>query len=135
MQRTRVEEQEDGSCMMIMEVDAGPPGVIEIWRRKINKGSNRSNSIITLGELIRVNSDLVSGGDVTHTLVSPDGQNVIYRADQQENNVFELFTTPLEGGGPTYKINGQLVTNGDVSFDRTTNNSSCLLYTSDAADD
>lgn len=73
---------------------------------------------------IRLNGELISGGNVTHTMLSPDGVNAIYRADQDTNDVFELYSVPVDGNGFVKKLNGELIPNGDVVFDRTTDNSS-----------
>ena len=53
-------------------------------------------------------------GDVTSDfLISPDSSRVIYRADQQTDDVFELYSVPL-GGGTVTKLNDPLVAGGDV---------------------
>lgn len=64
----------------------------------------------------KVNDALVAGGNVVDFRISPDHQRVVYRADQQVDGVFELYSAPPQGGGAT-KLNGALVTGGDVAFD------------------
>jgi len=49
-------------------------------------------------------------------LVSPDSTRVIYRADQDTNNVRELYTVPI-GGGTPIKLNGTLTPDGEVRSD------------------
>lgn len=71
---------------------------------------------------IQLNAELVPGGNVTHSMISPDGMNVLYRADQETDNIFELYTAPADGEGHVLKINGTLIPNGDVVFERTTDN-------------
>ena len=44
-------------------------------------------------------------------LISPDSSRVVYRADQQTNEVFELYSVPLDGGSVT-RLNGSLVEMG-----------------------
>lgn len=75
-------------------------------------------------QAIRLNGELVAGGDVTDFIVSPDGANILYRADQDVNDDFELYTVPSNGSGFIHKLNGQLTPGGDVIFDRTTGNAS-----------
>ena len=44
---------------------------------------------------------------------SPDGSRVVYRADQEVNEVFELYSVGITGGEVT-KLNDELVLGGDV---------------------
>lgn len=73
---------------------------------------------------IKLSGELVSGGNVTHIKLSPDNSNILYRADQDTDNIFELYTVPSDGSGFIHKLNGSLVPDGDVIFERTTSNSS-----------
>jgi len=62
------------------------------------------------GTPTKLNGALAAGGDVNSDLdfvVSPDSTRVIYRADQDTNDVFELYSVPIDGGTPT-KLNGTL---------------------------
>ena len=45
---------------------------------------------------------------------SPDSSRVLYVADQDTDEVFEIYSVPAGGGTPT-KLNGPLVAEGDVS--------------------
>ena len=47
---------------------------------------------------------------------SPDSSRVLYRADQDTDNVTEIYSVASGGGTPT-KLNGPLVANGNVLFD------------------
>ena len=64
---------------------------------------------------IELNGALTSGGDVWDrgVSISPDSSTVIYRADQDTDDVVELFSVPLVGGVPI-KLNGPLGSSGDV---------------------
>jgi Tol biopolymer transport system component len=85
----------------------------------------------------KLNGPLVVGGNVTGTYgfhISPDSQRVVYTADQDTNNVTELYSVPL--GGPAsagVKLNGPLVAGGNVDlFDfRISPDSSRVVYKAD----
>jgi len=64
---------------------------------------------------VKLNGPLPTGGDVqTSFLISPDGTRVVYLADQTTNNVFELFSRPIDGSGSPVELNGTLIGGGDV---------------------
>ncbi|HEX6884992.1 MAG TPA: hypothetical protein VF530_16575 [Planctomycetota bacterium] len=52
-------------------------------------------------------------GDVLEVQLSPDGSRVVYRADQDQDEVFELYSAPL-AGGPALRLSGPLPAGGDV---------------------
>ncbi len=61
---------------------------------------------------MKLNGDLVPGGNVqTGFQISPDGSSIIYRADQDADEVFEMYQVPLAGGTPL-KINRNLPVGG-----------------------
>ena len=75
---------------------------------------------ITGGTPVKLNSDLVSGGSVQWDIgisdnffIAPDSSRVVYLADQEIDNVWELFSVPITGGTPQ-KLNDTLVPGGDV---------------------
>jgi Tol biopolymer transport system component len=70
----------------------------------------------------RLNGSLVTNGDVAGSTapttlgafqITPDGQRVVYRADQRTNEVFELFSVAIEGGTASLR-SGAMVAGGDV---------------------
>ncbi len=69
----------------------------------------------TSGEAVRLNSPLVNGGDVLANPIrlSPAVDRVLYMADQDLDERFEIYSVPI-AGGDVVKLNGQLVLNGDV---------------------
>jgi Tol biopolymer transport system component len=67
------------------------------------------------GASIKLNSPLVSGGDISTLLFSPDSSQVVYRADQDTDEVFELYRAPAAGGSAPVKLNGPLVSGGNAS--------------------
>jgi Tol biopolymer transport system component len=75
---------------------------------------------------VRVSGALVAGGDVYQDLhgfvprsfaLTPDGARVVYLADQEEDERFELFSAPVDGSAAPVKLNGVLVAGGDVRTD------------------
>ncbi|RMH18792.1 MAG: choice-of-anchor D domain-containing protein [Acidobacteria bacterium] len=64
------------------------------------------------GPAIKLNPPLVAGGDVRAAAggmdlpfqISPDSRRVVYLADQQADQVFELFSVPIDGG-PATRLN------------------------------
>ena len=66
---------------------------------------------------IKLNGALASGGDVSFFFeISPDTSHVVYHADQDTDGVDELFSVPLDGSSAPTKLNGALVSGGDVPF-------------------
>ncbi|NJN18146.1 MAG: hypothetical protein HC822_18710 [Oscillochloris sp.] len=66
------------------------------------------------GVPVRLNSDLPPNGNVSFTFaISPDSRRVVYLADQQSDEVHELFSVAIDGGTPT-KLNSTLIGDGDV---------------------
>jgi len=82
----------------------------------------------------RINGALGVNQDVSQARFSPNGKFVAYRADETSDNIFELYLVNLSGNTPvaSVKINGALVTNGNVSSDfKWLSNSSGLVYRAD----
>ena len=81
--------------------------------------------------MTKLNGALVSGGNVTGFFkISPDSSRVVYRADQQTNDVIELYSVPLVGGSET-KLNGALVSGGEVFDFQISPDSSRVVYKAD----
>ena len=93
----------DGNYVLYA-ADQDQDSVVEIYR------------VPTLGgTATKLNAPLALGGDVTagSQRFGPDGSQVIYRADQNADEVFEVFSVPSTGGSPV-RLNGPLVDGGDV---------------------
>lgn len=74
-------------------------------------------SLATRGE--KLNAPLeprVTSGDVSSFRASPDGTWLVFRADAEQDERFELFALSA-AGGPAVKLNGVLVPGGDVAPD------------------
>jgi dipeptidyl aminopeptidase/acylaminoacyl peptidase len=62
---------------------------------------------------VKLNPPPVAGGQVSHFRISPSGGRVVYVADQEVDEVRELYRVPLVGG-MVIKLNSPLVAGGDV---------------------
>ncbi len=101
------------------------------------------------GPAVELNGPLVPGGNVVRSgsslspfLISPDGARVVYQADQEVNERFEIYGVPIDGSAPPVKLNGPLVSGGDVapsSFNylafRITSDGSRVVYSADQEQD
>ena len=64
---------------------------------------------------LKLNKALVLGGSVEGGLISPDSRRVVYRADQETDGIFELYSVPIRGpAADGIKLNKALVPGGDV---------------------
>lgn len=79
---------------------------------------------------VKLNAPLVSGGEVLEFAASPDGQWVVYRADQDADNVIELYSVPSTGGTVT-KLNDPLVPGGAVGEFAISPDSAWVVYRAD----
>ena len=82
-----------------------------------------ATSLLTYGlftplpsQVRKLNGPVASGfaGRVLSSLQAPDGSRLVYLADAEQDEVYELFSVPI-GGGTATKLNGPLVAGGDVS--------------------
>ncbi len=58
----------------------------------------------------------------------PDGQYVVYRADQETDEVVDLFSVQLDDSDPPVKLNGPLVQGGFVREFQISPDSSRVVY-------
>ena len=63
--------------------------------------------------MTKLNSLLSVGGNVSDFVISPDAARVVYRADQQTDEVSELYSVPI-AGGPVTRLNGPLPVGGFI---------------------
>ncbi len=71
---------------------------------------------------VRISGALVAGGDLPNTgfpdqifQFTSDETRVVYLADQEIDEVFELFVAATDGSGSPTKLSGALVADGDVA--------------------
>lgn len=93
----------DGS-RVIFQIDRRPEKRIELF----------SVSAVG-GPAVPLHPALPAGGNITpgSQRFSADGSRVLYHADQNIDEVFEVFSVPA-GGGASVRLNGPLVARGDV---------------------
>ncbi len=105
----RPEISPDGQWV-VYTADQDFPDRFEIYAARID-GS---------GDTLRLNGPVVPGGDVgylgfeqTQFQILPGGR-VVYAGDQDEDEVFELYSVPLDRSAPSVKLSGPMVAGGDV---------------------
>jgi hypothetical protein len=83
---------------------------------------------------IRLNGDLVNGGDVAESRLSHDSTRVLYRADQRFDGVIELFSVPIDGPPEAaMRLNPTPVSGGDVIQMSLSEDGSRALFLADTA--
>lgn len=100
-----------------------------------------NNSIIELysanidgsGLRIKLNNPMVSGGSASAGYdFSPDGTRLVYIADQNVDEIYELFSVGvLSGAASSVKLNSTLVPSGDVLSFKITADSLRVVYLAD----
>ena len=92
-----------------------------------------------LGVSTKASGTLVTDGDVAFNnyLISPDGSLILYLADQDTNNMFELYLVNMTNPGISQKVNGTIsagsgILSGQYQFSP---DSSRMLYVADPDDD
>ena len=68
----------------------------------------------TGGTPVRLNPTLAADAAVEAFAIAPDGARVVYTSDQETDDQLELFSVPTDGSQAAIKLNGALVTEGDV---------------------
>lgn len=86
------------------------------------------------GHPYKLSGEMVLDGDVDDYSISPDSSRVVYLADQDTDEVQELYSVPIGGGTPV-KLNGPFVTGGDVWPFSISPDSSRVVYRADQGTD
>jgi len=79
---------------------------------------------------LKLNQSLVNGGDVFDAMFSPDGSHVVFRADADFDEKYELYSVSASGG-PVVKLNGTLPLGGDIDTFQFTPDGSRVVYQAD----
>jgi hypothetical protein len=89
-----------------------------------------------VGSSIKLNPPLPKGRNVLDFQITPDKKAVVYRADQDTDEVFELYRVEFAQPGVSTKLNSPLPTGGDVSDQyEITADSSSVVYVADQTTD
>ena len=85
------------------------------------------------GDAVKLSGTMVAGGNVASFAINPIGTHVAYVADQDVNDVFEVYVAPIGGNLPAVKISGAMVAGGSVEAARLqiSPDSSRVLYMAD----
>ena len=87
-------------------------------------------------EVKKLNGTLVAGGNVSSSFeISSDSARVVYLADQEKDNVTELFSVPIGGLAAGIKLNKTLVANGNLNGFRISPDSNWVVYGADQEKD
>ncbi len=109
------------SARVVFRADKDVDGVDELYSTPIASNSS---------EPIKLCGPLTIGGNVSDFEISPDSARVVFRADKNTDDVFELYSTPINSGAVT-KISGTLVAGGDVGFFRISPDSTRVVIQAD----
>lgn len=82
--------------------------------------------------LSKLNGALVAGGNVLDFDISPDGASIAYRADQDADDVFELYVAAADGSGSAKVSAAMANADGDVAEYEWSPDGSQIVYTADA---
>jgi Tol biopolymer transport system component len=79
---------------------------------------------------LALTNGLVANGGIVEFRISPDSARAVFLADKDTDNVFELYSTPLNSNAPV-KISGVLAANGDVSDFKISPDGSRVVFVAD----
>ncbi len=110
------------STQVVYTADQETDEVVELYSVPIGGGATT-----------KLNAPLPATGEIRNNnfSISPDGAWVAYIADQDTDEVFELYLVPTDGSAAPVKVNGTLVTDGDVSWFRFSPTGNALAYNAD----
>ena len=81
---------------------------------------------------IKLNGALTPQGDIGGIRISPDSSRVVYKADQQTDELFELYSVPIQGPAASgVKLNGPLGAGQDVGTFAVSPDSVWVVYAAD----
>ena len=85
---------------------------------------------ITGSPLVPLSGPMPAGRNVESFQIAPNSQGVVYRADQQTDEIFNIYAVGILGGTPV-KLNGPLAWLGDVDYYTITPDSKGVVYMAD----
>ena len=72
---------------------------------------------VLLADGTAVALDALPGGDVLDFRIAPGSREVVFRADHDTDQVFELYRAPLDGTTPALRVSGPLTFGGNAQPD------------------
>jgi len=100
---------------VLIDADISPDSARVAFRVMVAGDAELYVNDIGGGALRKLNPLLVDGGGVAEHAFTPDSARVVYRADQDTDEVRELYTVPCDGSGPAQKLSPPLADGADVS--------------------
>ncbi len=101
------------------------PGVLELFSAPVD-GSSAATKLS--GAMTTGGNVVTEGAGRRRALtITPDGQTVLYVADQDVDEVFELFSVPTDGSAAPTKLSGSMTAGGDVEVDHALSYFSALV--------
>jgi Tol biopolymer transport system component len=86
------------------------------------------------GTPLQLNPPLAAGRSCDWLVLSPDGERVVYYADQDHDERYELYSVAL-GGGAAVKLNDELMPGGRIFDWEITPDDESVVYTADTEGD
>ena len=107
----------------VLNFEVSPDSQFAVFRAINNGVPQLYSTSLTDGQVTRLNGDLAPGGRVENPffepfsefLISSDSSRVVYLADQDEDEQFQLYSAAITGGEAPVRLNGELPVGGDVS--------------------
>lgn len=114
--------------------DIAPNGSRIVFKEASSSSNPNIMSVLpnATGE-IQLNPVFIGGSGASDFVISPLSNKVVYRANQDDEDIYELYSINTDGTGGTQKVNGTIVTNGltkELSF-RITANGLKVIYIAD----
>ena len=111
--------------------------VVYVAEQETTSVSELFSAPIGGGPWVKLSGLLPSGGNVEDwgVQISPDSSRVVYFAEQESYDLYELFSAPIGVGGSAVKLNGPLISGGEVSFFEISPDSSRVVYGADQQSD
>ena len=129
--------EELGVDLSCSHMSFSPDGSRVVYRQTIQTEQNLWSIEPDGDGLVKLNGLMIPGGGFDASVpfrIGPASDRVVYRADQQQVGVFELYSVPLTGG-PDVKINTAPVAGGFVGGFEISADGSRVVYIADIEED
>jgi len=122
--------------VMMFRISPDSSRVLYVADQEVDERFELWSVPIAGGSAVKLNGPLVAGGDLGMRPygISPDSSRVLYLADQEADERFELWSVPIAGGSAV-KLNGALAVEGDILEFAFTPDGSQVVYRGDQQTD